>query len=313
MLKTVSSITNAIGALNYKGTWNASTNSPALASGVGTKGDYYVVSVAGSTNLDGETLWGVGDWAAFNGTVWQKVDGGSTGNFTTVNSTQTASVATASGNLNVGATTGTAKLNVVGAYDGSAPSVNSTIHSRINNGGAISLWTSGNAYSYMWTQAIQDDGSNNLKNMVLQPLGAGIGIGLNPGYQFEVSTDSAAKPSTNTWTIASDSRVKTVIGEYTKGVDAICSLRPVLYRYNGKAGFIDDGKDKVSIIAQEAMSSFPDCVGSFMRKLHEDDQEETQLFNWNGHEVTFALINSVKELKAEIDSLKSEIASIKGV
>jgi hypothetical protein len=26
MLKTVSSITNAIGALNHKGTWNASTN-----------------------------------------------------------------------------------------------------------------------------------------------------------------------------------------------------------------------------------------------------------------------------------------------
>lgn len=84
MLKSVSSITNALGALNYKGVWNASTNSPALASGVGTKGDYYVVSVAGSTNLDGETLWGVGDWAVFNGSVWQKVDGGDTGNFTTV-------------------------------------------------------------------------------------------------------------------------------------------------------------------------------------------------------------------------------------
>jgi hypothetical protein len=84
MLKTVSSITNAIGALNYVGTWNASTNSPALASGVGTKGDYYVVSVAGSTNLDGETLWGVGDWAVFNGSVWQKVEGGNTINATTV-------------------------------------------------------------------------------------------------------------------------------------------------------------------------------------------------------------------------------------
>jgi hypothetical protein len=84
MLKTVSSITNAIGALNYKGTWNASTNSPALASGVGTKGDYYVVSVAGSTNLDGETLWGVGDWAVYNGTAWQKVEGGNTINATTV-------------------------------------------------------------------------------------------------------------------------------------------------------------------------------------------------------------------------------------
>jgi hypothetical protein len=84
MLKTVSSITNAIGALNYVGTWNASTNTPALASGVGTKGDYYVVSVAGSTNLDGEILWGVGDWAVYNGAAWQKVEGGNTINATTV-------------------------------------------------------------------------------------------------------------------------------------------------------------------------------------------------------------------------------------
>jgi len=76
MLKTVSSTTNAIGALNYKGTWNASTNTPTLASGVGTKGDYYVVSVAGTTSLDGIANWGVGDWATFNGSVWQRVEGG---------------------------------------------------------------------------------------------------------------------------------------------------------------------------------------------------------------------------------------------
>lgn len=76
MLKAVSSITNAIGALNYKGTWNASTNTPTLASGVGTKGDYYVVSVAGTTTLDGLSNWGIGDWAVFNGSVWQRVEGG---------------------------------------------------------------------------------------------------------------------------------------------------------------------------------------------------------------------------------------------
>ena len=76
MLKVVSNFVNAIGALNYKGTWNASTNSPALASGVGTKGDYYVVSMAGSTSLDGISNWGVGDWAVFNGTAWQRVEGG---------------------------------------------------------------------------------------------------------------------------------------------------------------------------------------------------------------------------------------------
>ena len=84
MLKTVSSTINAIGALNYQGTWDASTNTPTLTSSVGVKGSYYVVSVAGSTNLNGTTLWGVGDWAVFNGSIWQKVDGGDTGNFTTI-------------------------------------------------------------------------------------------------------------------------------------------------------------------------------------------------------------------------------------
>jgi hypothetical protein len=77
MLKTVSSTINAIGALNYKGTWNADTNTPTLTSGVGVKGDYYVVSVAGTTDLDGTDFWGVGDWAVFNGAIWQRVEGGS--------------------------------------------------------------------------------------------------------------------------------------------------------------------------------------------------------------------------------------------
>jgi len=76
MLKSVSSVINAIGALNYKGTWNATTNTPTLASGVGTKGDYYVVSVAGTTALDGISNWGIGDWVAFNGIAWQRVEGG---------------------------------------------------------------------------------------------------------------------------------------------------------------------------------------------------------------------------------------------
>ena len=63
-----------LGALSYQGTWNASTNTPTLTSSTGTKGYYYVVSVAGNTNLDGITDWLVGDWAVYNGTVWQKVD-----------------------------------------------------------------------------------------------------------------------------------------------------------------------------------------------------------------------------------------------
>jgi hypothetical protein len=74
MLKTASNYYNAIGALVFKGAWDASTNTPTLTSSVGDKGDYYVVSVAGNTNLNGITDWQLGDWAIFNGSVWQKVD-----------------------------------------------------------------------------------------------------------------------------------------------------------------------------------------------------------------------------------------------
>lgn len=98
MLKTVSSITNALGALNFKGTWDANANSPALASSVGTKGDYYVVGTAGSTNLNGISNWGVGDWATYNGSVWQRVEGGAdlNGVNLTVSGTSTLSGLTAS-------------------------------------------------------------------------------------------------------------------------------------------------------------------------------------------------------------------------
>lgn len=61
------------GTLNFKGTWNAATNTPALASSVGTLKDAYWVSAAGSTNLNGESVWGIGDVAVFNGSVWQRI------------------------------------------------------------------------------------------------------------------------------------------------------------------------------------------------------------------------------------------------
>jgi hypothetical protein len=73
MLKVAGGGGGTVG-LTYKGTWNASANSPSLSSGVGTNGDYYVVNIAGSTNLDGITDWQIGDWAIFNGSVWQKID-----------------------------------------------------------------------------------------------------------------------------------------------------------------------------------------------------------------------------------------------
>jgi hypothetical protein len=62
------------GGLSYQGTWNATTNTPTLASSTGVNGYYYIVGTAGSTNLDGISDWQIGDWLLFNGTVWQKID-----------------------------------------------------------------------------------------------------------------------------------------------------------------------------------------------------------------------------------------------
>lgn len=102
----IAQIPDAImGALNYQGTWNATTNSPSLASSAGTKGHFYVVSVAGSTNLNGTTDWQVGDYAVYNGTIWQKID--NTDAVTSVHG-RTGAVVAATGDYSFSQISGTA-------------------------------------------------------------------------------------------------------------------------------------------------------------------------------------------------------------
>ena len=105
---TTASWASVAGGLSYQGTWNASTNSPTLASSTGTNGHYYIVATAGSTNLDGITDWQIGDWLIFNGSTWQKLD--QTNLVTSVNGNTGAVVLTAS---SVGA------LDTITSTDGS--------------------------------------------------------------------------------------------------------------------------------------------------------------------------------------------------
>ena len=62
-----------VGSVNYRGNWNASTNTPTLPTDPTdvTKGHYYIVSAAGTFNgLD----YVSGDWIISNGSEWGKVD-----------------------------------------------------------------------------------------------------------------------------------------------------------------------------------------------------------------------------------------------
>lgn len=59
--------------MEYQGTWNPNTNTPALADGSGNAGDVYRVNVAGSHNFgSGSISFAVGTYAIYNGSTWEK-------------------------------------------------------------------------------------------------------------------------------------------------------------------------------------------------------------------------------------------------
>ena len=60
--------------LSLQGNWNADTNTPDLVTATPDAGNYWIVSVAGTTNLDGIIDWGVNDWAVYTVNGWAKMD-----------------------------------------------------------------------------------------------------------------------------------------------------------------------------------------------------------------------------------------------
>lgn len=66
---------NLPSALTPKGTWDADADNPPLSLGGSNVGDYYIVSVAGTTTLSGISSWAVGDQLFLgNDGNWYKVD-----------------------------------------------------------------------------------------------------------------------------------------------------------------------------------------------------------------------------------------------
>ena len=62
--------------MEYKGTWNASTNTPTLANGTGDTGDVYICNVAGTVNFGaGAITFAVGDYVIYSGSIWQRSSG----------------------------------------------------------------------------------------------------------------------------------------------------------------------------------------------------------------------------------------------
>ena len=104
----VSQLPNSV--MEYKGTWNANTNTPTLTNGGAfNQGDVYLCNVAGTTDFGaGPIAFVVGDQVIYSGSIWQRASGAS-GTVTSVAVTETGdaltitgSPITTSGTINVG-------------------------------------------------------------------------------------------------------------------------------------------------------------------------------------------------------------------
>ena len=101
----------------------------------------------------------------------------------------------------------------------------------------------------------------------------------------------SAKPSTSTWTIASDVRLKDVRGSYQKGLAEIIQLQPIVYSYkkDNPLGIKETDKDSYGFSAQDVQKIFPEAVGV----------DDKGYLNLNIHPILIAEINAIKELKRE--------------
>ena len=95
--------------MEYKGMWDAATNTPTLANGTGDTGDVYICNIAGTVNFGaGAITFAVGDYVIYSGSIWQR-SSGAVGTVTSVAVTEsgdaltiTGSPITTSGTINIG-------------------------------------------------------------------------------------------------------------------------------------------------------------------------------------------------------------------
>ena len=149
-----------------------------------------------------------------------------------------------------------------------------------------------------------DYGANKGLHLVLNTVGDGnVGIGRVPSvYKLEVEGDALKTAGGNTWKTSSDERLKDIAGEYSQGLNEIVRLRPVTFYYKkDNPRGLPSEDENIGFIAQEVQEVFPEAVS----------EGPDGYLDFNMHPVNVALVNAVKELKAENEALREEIRQIK--
>lgn len=203
-------------------------------------------------------------------------------------------------------------LNIVGGDFGI---LNTNSNARFRIGSNQSL---GNCMTFQWTYVGDNNNSNKLgidffgksdQFCILNNGNIGIGIG-NPSFQLHLSTDSAAKPSTNVWTISSDERIKENIEDANLDIcyNNIKNLK--LKRYKYKDNFIKNHnlKDKYKLgwIAQDVKQFFNKSV--IINK--NEDYNIEDFHSLDSDQIIASLYGAVQKLQLQYDEIKNIVDNI---
>ena len=132
-----------------------------------------------------------------------------------------------------------------------------------------------------------------------------VGIGLdNPGYRFQVGLNSAAKPLSSAWQLASDRRLKQDLGDFTDGLDVVMQMRPCRFRYNGQLRMPTD-EIGIGTIAQELQQIAPYMIKPFTHTDEHGRSEEYLGVDYGA--MDFVLVNAVQEQQEIITTQQEQI------
>jgi len=152
------------------------------------------------------------------------------------------------------------------------------------------------------------DGGTNA--MVIK-YGGNVGIGLtNPGYQLQLSTDSAGKPTTSTWSITSDQRIKEDIVDANLDTcyENVKNLKLKYYKLRDDIIELDPmfkDSHKLGWIAQEVEKVLPKCVTTIPEQYG-----LTEVKNLNTDQIHVNLFGAVQKLIKDNENLKARIEAL---
>jgi hypothetical protein len=127
---------------------------------------------------------------------------------------------------------------------------------------------------------------------------------LSSGGALILVGSTAQKATGTTWSNPSDTRLKDNKQNYTKGLNELLQINVKTWEWNGKAG-TTQGTTGIGIIADEIETILPNTVDTYKVILNKGDTEETKVKRFDATEITWLLLNSIKELSAKNDALEA--------